>query len=249
MNRNKVLALSGGSDIFQSKGIIREGEPVNSFWGWVHLGTWGSDEEEEAQALNPNWTSGDIKLKDLNGDGAINNDDKTIIGNGLPDGYGSFTNTINFKNFELVLDLQYSYGNDMMYITTRPQENRQGIANSLSTVLDAWTPDNQDTEIAQWRPVSAGYDNRDTDHMIQDGSFIRGRNLLFAYNFTPDLLQKLNFQKLRVYASLQNFFLITKYQGYDPEASTNNITFNSGEVNFQQYPRPMVCMVGLNITF
>ncbi|MEQ8556520.1 MAG: TonB-dependent receptor [Cyclobacteriaceae bacterium] len=248
-NKNKVLALSGGSDIFQSKGIIREGEPVNSFWGWVHLGTWGSDEGDAAQALNPSWVPGDIKLADLNGDGAINNDDKTIIGNGLPDGYGSFINTVNFKNFEFILDLQYTYGNDIMYITTRPQENRQGIANSLSTVLDAWTPENQDTEIAQWRPVSAGYDNRDTDHMIQDGSFIRGRNMLLGYNFSSDLLSKIDIQKLRLYVSVQNFFLLTKYQGYDPEASTNNIAFNSGEVNFQQYPRPKVFMVGMNLSF
>lgn len=249
MNKNKVLELTGGSDIFQSKGIIREGEPLNSFWGWVHLGTWGVDEEDEARDLNPNWTSGDIKLLDLDGNGAINNADKTIIGNGLPDGYGSFINTVNFKNFELSLDLQFMYGNDMMYITTRPQENRQGIANSLSTVLDAWTPTNQDTEIAQWRPVSAGYDNRDTSHMIQDGSFIRGRNLLLAYNFSSGLLDKMRLQKLRVYTSLQNFFLISDYQGYDPEASTNNIAFNSGEVNFQQYPRPKVFMVGLNVSF
>lgn len=249
MNKNKVLALSGGSDIFQSKTIIREGEPVNSFWGWVHLGTWGSDEAEEAAALNPNWVPGDIKLKDLDGNSAINNDDKTIIGNGLPDGYGSLINTINYKNFEFSLDLQFMYGNDIMYITTRPQENRQGIANSLSTVLDAWTPENQDTEIAQWRPVSAGYDNRDTDHMIQDGSFIRGRNLLLAYNFSSGLLNRINIQKLRLYVSLQNFFLITEYQGYEPEASTNNVAFNAGEVNFQQYPRPRVYMVGLNLSF
>ncbi|MDX2415491.1 MAG: TonB-dependent receptor [Bacteroidales bacterium] len=249
MNKNKVLALTGGSDIFQSKTIIREGEPVNSFWGWIHEGTWGSDEAEEAAALNPTWVPGDIKLKDLNGDGAINNDDKDIIGNGLPKGYGSFINTVNYKGFEFVLDLQFMYGNDVMYITTRPQENRQGIANSLSTVLDGWTPDNQDTEIAQWRPVSAGYDNRDTDHMIQDGSFIRGRNLLLAYNFSSGVLNKLHLQKLRLYVSLQNFFLITKYQGYDPEASTNNVAFNAGEVNFQQYPRPRVYTVGLNVSF
>ncbi|GGZ17075.1 SusC/RagA family TonB-linked outer membrane protein [Echinicola pacifica] len=247
MNKNEVTALSGGSDIFSGNTIIRVGEPVGSFWGWQHLGTWGSDEEDEAAVYN--WLPGDIKLNDINNDGSINDADKAIIGNGMPKGYGSFINTINYKNFEFSLDLQFTYGNDIMYLTTRPQENRQGIANSLRTVLDAWTPDHQDTEIAQWRPVSAGYDNRDTDHMIQDGSFIRGRNMLLAYNFAPDLLEKIHLQRLRVYTSLQNFFLITKYQGYDPEAQTSNTPFGQGEVNFNQYPRPKVFMVGLNVSF
>lgn len=247
LNKNEVTALSGGSDIFSGNTIIREGEPVGSFWGWQHLGTWGSDEEDEAAVYN--WLPGDIKLNDINKDGAINDADKVIIGNGMPKGYGSFINSINYKNFEFSLDLQFTYGNDVMYLTTRPQENRQGIANSLSTVLNGWTPDNQDTEIAQWRPVSAGYDNRDTDHMIQDGSFIRGRNMLLAYNLSSDLLDKIHLQRLRVYTSLQNFFLITKYQGYDPEAQTSNTPFGQGEVNFQQYPRPKVIMVGLNVSF
>ncbi|GAA0880802.1 TonB-dependent receptor [Algoriphagus jejuensis] len=249
MNKNKVTALSGGSDIFSGNTIIREGEPVGSFWGWVHEGTWGSDEADAAKALNPTWVPGDIKLKDVNGDGTINDSDKVIIGNGMPKGYGSFINTISYKNFEFSMDLQYTYGNDIMYLTTRPQENRQGIANSLSTVLDAWTPDHQDTEIAQWRPVSAGYDNRDTDHMIQDGSFIRGRNLLLAYNFSSDFLDKISLQRLRLYTSLQNFFLISDFQGYDPEVQTSNTPFGQGEVNFNQYPRPKVFMVGLNASF
>jgi TonB-linked SusC/RagA family outer membrane protein len=249
LNKNKVTALSGGSDIFSGNTIIREGEPVGSFWGWVHLGTWGSDEAGAAKALNPDWVPGDIKLKDVNQDGKINDADKVIIGNGMPKGYGSFINSINYKNFEFSLDLQFTYGNNVMYLTTRPQENRQGIANSLNTVLNAWTPENQNTKIAQWRPVSAGYDNRDTDHMIQDGSFIRGRNMLLAYNFSSDLLDKIHLKRLRVYTSLQNFFLITKYQGYDPEAQTSNTPFGQGEVNFQQYPRPKVIMVGLNISF
>ena len=249
LNKNEVTALSGGSDIFSGNTIIRQGEPVGSFWGWVHLGTWGSDEGDAAKALNPNWVPGDIKLKDVNNDGVINDSDKVIIGNGMPKGYGSLINTIYFKNFEFSLDLQYTYGNDIMYLATRPQENRQGIANSLSTVLNAWTPENQNTEIAQWRPASAGHDNRDTDHMIQDGSFIRGRNLLFAYNFSSDLLSKINLQRFRVYTSLQNFFLITNYQGYEPEAQSTNTPFGQGEVTFAQYPRPKVFMVGLNVSF
>lgn len=247
MNKNKVVALSGGSDIFSSRTIIREGEPVGSFFGLVHLGTWGTDEEAEAAKYFR--LPGDVKIEDRNNDGVINQADRTIIGNGIPDGYGSLINTFHYKNFELLIDLQFQYGNDIMYITTRPQENRQGIANSLATVLDGWTPENQDTPIAQWRPVSAGYDNLDTSHMIQDGSFIRGRNLLLGYNFSADMVDKLGLSRLKVYASTQNFFVSTKYQGYDPEVQTSDTTFGQGEVNFDQYPKPRVFMLGLNASF
>ncbi|CAM4291804.1 SusC/RagA family TonB-linked outer membrane protein [Zobellia nedashkovskayae] len=247
MNKNEVVALSGGSDIFSSRTIIREGEAVGSFFGLVNLGTWGTDEADEAATYFR--LPGDVKIEDRNDDGVINQADRTIIGKGIPDGYGSLINTFRYKNFELLVDLQFQYGNDIMYITTRPQENRQGIANSLATVLDAWTPENQDTEIAQWRPVSAGYDNLDTSHMIQDGSFIRGRNLLLGYNFSPDIAEKLKLSRLKIYTSAQNFFVSTKYEGYDPEVQTSDNTFGQGEVNFDQYPKPRVFMIGLNATF
>ena len=247
MNKNEVVALSGGSDIFSSRTIIREGEPVGSFFGLVNLGTWGSDEADEAATYFR--LPGDVKIEDRNNDGVINQADRTIIGKGIPDGYGSLINTFRYKNFELLIDLQFQYGNDVMYITTRPQENRQGIANSLSTVLNGWTPENQDTPIAQWRPVSAGYDNLDTSHMIQDGSFIRGRNLLLGYNFSSDIADKLRLSRLKIYTSAQNFFISTKYQGYDPEVQTSDTTFGQGEVNFDQYPKPRVFMIGLNATF
>ena len=247
LNKNEVVALSGGSDIFSSRTIIREGEPVGSFFGLVHLGTWGTDEADEAATYFR--LPGDVKIEDRNNDGVINQADRTIIGKGIPDGYGSLINTFHYKNFELLVDLQFQYGNDVMYITTRPQENRQGIANSLSTVLNGWTPENQDTPIAQWRPVSAGYDNLDTSHMIQDGSFIRGRNLLLGYNFSPEIAEKLRLSRLKIYTSAQNFFVSTKYQGYDPEVQTSDTTFGQGEVNFDQYPKPRVFMIGLNASF
>ncbi|MBT2161517.1 SusC/RagA family TonB-linked outer membrane protein [Zobellia barbeyronii] len=247
MNKNEVVALSGGSDIFSSRTIIREGEAVGSFFGLVNQGTWGTDEADEAAKYFR--LPGDVKIEDRNDDGVINQADRTIIGKGIPDGYGSLINTFRYKNFELLVDLQFQYGNDIMYITTRPQENRQGIANSLATVLDGWTPENQDTEIAQWRPVSAGYDNLDTSHMIQDGSFIRGRNLLLGYNFSPDIAEKFKLSRLKIYTSAQNFFVSTKYEGYDPEVQTSDNTFGQGEVNFDQYPKPRVFMIGLNATF
>jgi TonB-linked SusC/RagA family outer membrane protein len=246
LNKNKVIALTGGADIFSGSSIIREGEPVGSFFGFVHQGTWGSNEEDEATKYLKK--PGDIKYQDVDGNGVINDNDRVIIGNGIPDGFGTLLNTFNYKNFSLTVDLQFMYGNDVLFRSKHSAEDRQGIANSFKTVLNAWTPENQNTNIAELRPVSAGYNtNNDTDR-VQDGSFIRGRNLLLAYNFTPSVLQKLHLNRLRVYASAQNFFLTTKFEGYDPEVSTSGSPFDQG-VDLYAYPKPRVFMLGINVGF
>jgi TonB-linked SusC/RagA family outer membrane protein len=243
-NKNKVIALTGGADIFSGSSIIREGEPVGSFFGFVHLGTWGTAEEAEAAKYLKR--PGDIKYQDVNNDGKINDSDRVIIGKGIPDGFGTLLNTFRYKNFDLTVDLQFMYGNDILFRSKHSAEDRQGIANSFKTVLNAWTPENQNTNIAQLRPVSAGYNtNNDTDR-VQDGSFIRGRNLLLAYTFSPQIIETMRLSRLRVYASTQNFFLSTKYAGYDPEVSTSGAAFDQG-VDLYAYPKPRVFMVGLNI--
>jgi TonB-linked SusC/RagA family outer membrane protein len=246
LNKNKVIALTGGADIFSGSSIIREGEPVGSFFGFVHLGTWGSDEEDEAAKYLKK--PGDIKYQDVDENGVINDNDRVIIGNGIPDGFGTLLNTFTYKNFSLTVDLQFMYGNDVLFRSKHSAEDRQGIANSFKTVLNAWTPENQNTNIAELRPVSAGYNtNNDTDR-VQDGSFIRGRNLLLAYNFNPGVLEKLHLNRLRVYASAQNFFLTTKFEGYDPEVSTSGSPFDQG-VDLYAYPKPRVFMLGINVGF
>ena len=246
VNKNKVIALTGGADIFSGRGVIREGEPVGSFFGYVRLGTWGTDEADEASRYLR--LPGDVKYQDVNNDGQINDRDRVIIGKGIPDGFGSLINTFKYKNFDLTLDLQFTYGNDVSFASQHSSEDRQGIANSFATVLNAWTPENQNTSIAQWRPIPAGYDTFDDSHRVQDADFIRGRNLLLGYNFSSGITERLRLNRLRLYASMQNFFLITKYDGYDPEVSTSGSPFDQG-VALYDYPKPRVFMVGLNVGF
>ena len=244
INRNKVLELTGGADIFSGSTVIREGEPVSSFFGFVHQGTWNTDEADQAaQYLK---LPGDIKYEDVNGDGAINDNDRVVIGQGIPRGFGTFMNTFQYKNLELMVDIQFNYGNDVLWRSKHSAEDRQGIANSFRTVLNAWTPDNQNTNIAQLRPLTAGYNTFNDSDRTQNGSFMRGRNLLLAYTFEPTLIQKLKLSRLRAYVSVQNFFLSTKYQGYDPEVSTSGSPFDQG-VDLYAYPKPRVFMLGLNI--
>lgn len=244
VNKNKVLALSGGSDIFSGATVIRVGEPVGSMFGRVHLGTWSTAEAEQAKKYN--MLPGDVKYADLNNDGAINDNDRAIIGKGIPDGFGTFLNTFTFKQWSLTVDLQYMYGNDVLDRSIHSAEDRQGIANSYKTVLNAWTETNQNTPIAQVRPINAYYTTNNDSHKVTDASFIRGRNLLLAYVFPANVASRLKLDRLRAYASVQNFFVATKYKGYDPEVSNSSSPFDQG-FGLYDYPKPRVFMLGLNI--
>ena len=186
---------------------------MGSFWGLNRLGVWGTDEAAEAAEFTSYRNGltilpGDIKYEDVNGDKAITDADRMIIGNGSPRGWGSFINNVRFHNFDLTLDLQFMYGNDLMDMNLHPSEDRQALANSYTTVLDAWTPENQDSQIAQIRDTRAGYVTNVDTRWIKDASFIRGRNLLLGYTFSPQIVEKLRLTNLRVYASTQNFFLV-----------------------------------------
>jgi hypothetical protein len=243
VNKNKVLSLVNG-DIFSGNGVLRVGEPVGSFFGRRTLGTWQSTEAELAKKYN--MLPGDIKYEDLNLDGIINDLDRTIIGHGIPDGFGTFLNNFQYKNWSLTVDLQYMYGNDVLDRSIHSAEDRQGIANSYKTVLNAWTENNQNTSIAQVRPINAYYTTNNDSHKVTDGSFIRGRNLLLAYTFPSDITSRLKLNRLRIYGSVQNFFVATKFKGYDPEVSNSSAPFDQG-LTMYDYPKPRIFMLGLNI--
>lgn len=264
-NRNKVLALATPSDIFNVGGpnftnptnIIRIGEPVGSFWGLTRLGVWSEAERETAAKFRSYRNGltilpGDIKYLDVNGDFAITDADRSIIGNGSPLAWGAMTNSVRYRNFDLTLELQFSYGNDIMDMTLHPSEDRQGLANSYKTVLDAWTPTNQDSQIAEIRETRAGYVTNVDTRWIKDGSFLRGRNLLLGYTLPANLTNRLKMNRFRVYATAQNFFLLVDKETLgDPEATpTNqgngNSAFSQGML-WHGYPRPTIYMVGFQI--
>ncbi len=267
LNQNKVLSLATPSDIFNVGGpnftnptnIIRIGEPVGSFWGLTRLGVWSEAERDQAAKFTSYRNGltilpGDIKYKDFNGDNAITDADRSIIGNGSPKFWGAFTNTFKYNNFDLTLELAYSYGNDVMLMNLHPSQDRQALANSYASVLNAWTPTNQNTMIAEIRDTRAGYVTNVDTWWIKDGSFLRGRNLLLGYTFPSIMTNKLKLSRLRVYATAQNFFLLVKDKDVgDPETTpTNqgggNSAFSQGMI-WHNYPKPTIYMVGLQVAF
>ncbi|WP_153797931.1 SusC/RagA family TonB-linked outer membrane protein [Foetidibacter luteolus] len=260
MNRNKVLSLatpapifSGNPNFLSNTGIIRVGDPVGSFWGLRRLGVWTEADKNEAAKFasyrgGKPILPGDLKYLDLNGDYAINDADRMIIGNGNPDGWGSFVNNFRYKQWDLLIELQYMYGNDVLNQSLHSGEDRTGIANSYNTVLDAWDPakGNDNTMIAAIRDTRAGYVTNVDSHWVEDGSFLRGRNLLLSYSLTSDAVKKLHLSRLRFYASVQNFFLVTGYNGNDPEVTTYSNAFAQGQTFFD-YPKPTTFRLGVNV--
>jgi TonB-dependent starch-binding outer membrane protein SusC len=267
MNRNKVLSLATPSDIFGIGGpnftnptnIIRIGEAAGSFWGLIREGTWSVAEAAKAAKFKSYRNGltilpGDIKYKDVNGDFAITDADRMIIGNGSPKAWGAFLNTFRYKQVDLTVELQYSYGNDVLDMTSHSSEDRVSLANSYATVLNAWTPENQNTPIAEIRDTRAGYVTNVDSHWIKDGSFIRGRNLLLGYTLPTSSKGKLGLNRFKIYASVQNFFLLTHDElNADPEttptggyAGDGNNAFSQG-MFWHSYPKSTTFMLGLNI--
>ncbi|GAB3340718.1 TonB-dependent receptor [Larkinella ripae] len=264
-NRNKVLTLATPSDIFNVGGpnftnptnVIRIGEPVGAFWGLTRLGVWSEAEREEAARYTSYRNGltilpGDIKYLDVNGDRAITDADRSIIGNGSPKSWGAFTNNFRYKSFDLTFETQFSYGNDVMLMNLHPSEDRQALANSYTSVLNAWTPTNQNTMIAEIRDTRAGYVTNVDSHWIKDGSFLRGKNLLLGFTFPSNVTNRLKLNRLRAYATVQNFFLLVDDPIVgDPEVTpTNqgdgNSAFSQGMI-WHNYPKPTTYMFGLQI--
>ena len=260
MNKNKVLSLatpapifSGNPNFLSNTGIIEVGQPVASFWGLNRLGVWTEADKGEAAKFasyrgGKPILPGDLRYEDVNGDYAINDADRMIIGHGSPDGWGSFINEFTYKQFSLLLEIQYMYGNDVLNQTHHSGEDRVGIANSFSSVLEAWDPakGNDNTMVAAIRDTRAGYVTNVDTRWVEDGSFIRGKNLMLSYNLPSGTVEKMHLSRFRIYVSAQNFFLSTKFSGNDPEVTTYGNAFAQGQTFFD-YPKPTIYMVGLNV--
>ena len=220
--------------------ILRVGEPLGSFYGYRRLGTWGVDEAAEAAKVGA--VPGEAKRSA----------DREIIGNGLPKLTGSFTNTFYYKNFDLIVDLQFVTGVDCWQLFTHSTEDRTGIANVLKSALyDAWTPTNQNTMVQQIRQQNYSGQNSNSDsHWVSDGSYLRGNLIQLGYTVDNKLLKKWNMKKLRLNLSVNNAFLIhaKDFRGYDPEASSSTARFGQN-IFFFEYPRSRDYSLGLNLSF
>jgi TonB-dependent starch-binding outer membrane protein SusC len=257
VNRNTILDIGGAPQIFAGNvaniaqnvysGIIRIGEPLGSFYGYVTDGLYQSTEElaalVDANARKP----GDRKYKDLNSDGVINDLDRTIIGRAQPKFIGGITNTFSYKGFDLSFFFQGVYGNDILNANRFELEYLNGTNNLSRDVLRRWTPANTDTDIP--RASSTRPANRISNRQIEDGSYLRLKNVQLAYNLSKSLIQKLKMESLRVYVTGQNLWTLTNYSGFDPEVSRFGQDNQSQGFDYASYPAAKTLMVGINVGF
>lgn len=254
-NANKILKLNrGNADIFPGPNflgqtnILRVGEPIGSLYGMTRLGTYSTD--EAALAAEHNLKPGDRKYI-YNADGS---NYYSIIGRTTPKWTGSFNSTVKYKGWDFSFNIRFVEGLNTAATFKHSTEDRQTIANSLATVLDAWTPEHQNTMISQVRNYKFAQDSHFDSWWVENGSFIRGQNFMLGYSFNDPVLEKLRIDRLRLYASVQNLFVITKYTGYDPEVDTFNSGYGantafSQNLDFFANPRPRVWNLGLTLTF
>jgi len=215
---------------------------------------------------------GDLKFKDINGDGKIDANDKTNIGSPLPKFTFGFTNTFKYKNFDLSIFINGSYGNKVMNYTaiklssmTNTWNNQLKSQTQDRAILAAidpsksgnWYDDVSNVYVTNPTTktpriaVGNSYNQNISDRYIEDGSYIRLKNISLGYTFPSKVIKKLYLTNLRLYANVQNLFTITKYKGYDPEigASTTDANGYVFGLDNGRYPSPTTCSFGLNVSF
>jgi hypothetical protein len=248
-NKLVVVDINGETIDTGNNTIAKEGEEWAAYSVYRRLGTWSLAEVAEAAKYNKK--PGDIKFEDVNGDYVIDETDRQIMGSGTPKGNFTMINTFNYKGFSLMIDLNYVYGFKIMGIATTMMENRPLYSNNMRTMLQAWTPEHQNTMIPAVRlPSDPGFGENEKDSfMLYKGDFLRIRNIALSYTFSPKILGKLKFvNDLSIGVSVENLWVFTEYPGYDPEVGAfNNDTGQS--IDFYSYPRPTTVSANLKITF
>ena len=235
--------------------ITEEGKEIGLFYGFKTDGIFQNQTEvnshsaEDGTILQPNAQPGDLRFVDINRDGAIDDEDLTTIGNPFPDFYGGITLNMQYKGFDLSSQWYGTYGNEVFnFANTFLYSGGQDVNVARGTLDKVWTPQNPTAEFPRLSILDRnGNYLRPSNLFVEDGSYLRLRNLQIGYTFKSEKLKS-----LRVFVSGQNLLTITDYSGLDPEVqspdgASNNIITNLG-VDYARYPVAKTYLVGLNIT-
>ena len=254
-NKNNVESINSDTPIITASGgfnsaigLIKAGYPVNVFYGYITDGIFQNQAEVDSHAVQmPGSNSatstapGDIRFKDLNNDGVVNDKDRTIIGNPNPKFTFSFNNTFSYKNFDLTIFLQGSYGNDIFNANRMYTEAMSIIQNQSTAVLGRWTGEGTSNNIPRAIYGDPNQNSRVSDRYIEDGSYLKIKNINLSYTLPKDVFGQ-NFNSVKIFVSAQNLVTWTKYSGFDPEVPVNGIDNGT-------YPITRTVSLGLNIGF
>lgn len=298
-NKNKLKALSGTANA-QIVGygqwndvvsVSNVGESLYNFYGYVCDGVYQDYEDLQKSPKPEQYPSngvfnrkntvwvGDIKYKDISGpdgkpDGVINEYDKTNLGSPMPKFTFGWTNTFRYKDFDLSIFINGSYGNKVMnYLGMQLTHMNSAWENQLNSVtgrarLEPIDPDkvypagqywyddvtnvrvsNPEAVISRASIQDPNDNDRISDRYVEDGSYIRLKNITLGYTFPSKLIKKFGINNLRLYANIQNLLTITGYDGYDPEIGASTQSTNVYGLDYGRYPSPTVYSFGLNVSF
>ncbi len=254
LNNENASITAGGDADFGGGGPLTNtvaGQPVQSFYGYVVEGIFQSEAEVTSHATQSGAAAGDLKFKDLDGNGIINDDDRTFIGSFLPKFSYSLNYSANYKNFDFTVFFQGVQGNKIFNAARIIREGMPRLFNADVAVLNAWTPTNTNTDMPRAVNGDPNQNVRPSTRWIEDGSYVRFKNVMIGYNAPESWTKKtggLGISRLRLYVSAQNLFTITKYSGLDPEIGSKNGTLTNG-VDYGQYPTPRSFQAGIQATF
>ena len=265
-NRNRILALVDNQNTLQSAVtwethfnsqfpyISQVNKPTGMMYGFIYDGTYKPEDFDAAGNLRDGIPAykgnkmqpGDMKYRDMNGDGKIDDYDRTIIGCGQPLHTGGFSNNFTWRNFDLNIFFSWSYGNDILNANRLIFESGwKSQTNQLASYANRWTPSNPTSDTP--RAAATGSEEY-SSRVIEDGSFLRLKNVSLGYTVPSRQLRKAGISSLRLYVSADNIWTWTNYSGPDPEVSTRNSVLTPG-FDWSAYPRAYGFTAGVNITF
>ena len=246
--RNELTALNGGEKVWGDRTVSDEGLPLYTFWGYEYEGIYRTDQEAidhlwgtelDSWGLPGGVAAGDAKYKDQNGDGIINDLDRTDLGNPFPWLTYGLNTGLGWRNWDLNLFFQGVYGNEI-YNALRIRTEGNGNTATLSRVMkDVWTSTNTEGSIPN--PKGSARNQYDSDRFIESGAYLRLKNLQIGYTLPASLTEKAGISRCRFYLQGSNLLTLTRYTGYDPEVG--------GGVDYGNYPQARTIMLGVNMNF
>lgn len=253
-NKNKVIDLndtvpltSGSIGLNYNLALIQAGFPINMFYGFVTDGIFQNQDEVDRHAVQVpgndpfNRTSpGDIRFKDMNNDGVIDDKDRVLLGNPNPKFIFSLGNTFAYKRFDLTIFFQGMTGNQILNANRIWAEAMSVAQNQTTLTLDRWTGEGTSQLVPRAVFNDPNKNARPSDRFVEDGDYLRLKNLIIGYTLPQSVLARLNMSSLRIYVSAVNLLTWTKYTGFDPEVGTSGI-------DSSVYPVTSTYSIGLNI--
>ena len=248
-NSNRIVSLNSDTPLYQNENagayitMQKNGLPINVFYGYVADGLFQTQGEVDAHAFQETGTApGDIRFKDLNNDGVINEDDRTVIGDPNPDWIFSMSNTFSYKGFDLSIYLQGVAGNDIFNAASISNEGMSSAHNQTASVKYRWVGYGTSTVMPRAVYGDPNHNARLSDRFVEDGSYLRLKNITLSYTFPSRWMEKISVENARIFLSCENVATLTKYSGFDPEVGINGIDGN-------RYPISRTLSLGLNFNF